>query len=70
MQVWGGHTEEKEKWNSLSIMKKDGLGLYDGEEETVVTGDFVRFQVVLPQRDISGSLAGDLCVDGRGSFYH
>lgn len=54
----------------MSIMKKDGLGLYDGEEETVVTGDFVRFQVVLPQRDISGSLAGDLCVDGRGSFYH
>lgn len=63
MQVWGGHTEEKEKWNSLSIMKKDGLGLYDGEE-TIVSDFFATWGL----REVPGFAAteGHIWVSSGG----
>ena len=70
MPVCGGQVGEKEKWGSLSIMKRDGTGDSGWRGGTcceclVLSPEvMVMSQPELPQRDMSGSLA----TQGQGSM--
>jgi hypothetical protein len=68
VQVCGGQMGEKEKWGSLSIVKRDGTGDsgWRGgaccECSALSPGAMVRSQPELPRRVRSGyAVAGGLC---------
>lgn len=75
MQACGRPMGEKEKRNSLSIMKRDRTGDLRVERNSLLCGtalppeDMVRSQPVLPLR-VDGHEATGVCVNVHGSEYH